>query len=138
MLVKRIKYTDFDGNERTEDFYFNLTEEEAFRLSITKNGGYERWINTLIESQDAETLLDEFSKIILNAYGKKSLDGRRFIKTPELAEEFKQTQAYSDMIIGFLRDPQSASDFLKGIVPNEPSSASAGAPVLKDNEVTIS
>ena len=119
MLVKTMTYTDFDGNTRTEDFYFNLTEAEAFKLSLAKNGGYERWIQNLIEASDGETIYEELSKIILTAYGKKSLDGRQFIKNAAIAEEFKNTQAFSDLIIEFLKDPSKASDFFNGIVPRE-------------------
>lgn len=137
MLVKTMTYTDFDGAERTEDFYFNLTEAEAFKLSLGKNGGYERWIQNLIDSRDGETLMNEFEKIILNAYGKKSLDGRRFVKNAEIAEEFRQTQAFSDMVISFIRDPKLAADFLKGIVPADSAKSEIVHPTVNDEKDVV-
>ena len=134
MFVKTITYTDFDGNVRTEDFYFNLTEAEAFKLSLAKNGGYERWIQNLIDASDGETIYDELSKIILTAYGKKSLDGRQFIKSTEIAEEFKNTQAFSDLMISFLQDPKNAADFFNGIVPREATSTPKTTEVAKADD----
>ena len=39
MLKKTHTYYDFDGQQRTEDFYFNLTEAELTELEYSMNGG---------------------------------------------------------------------------------------------------
>lgn len=117
MYTKTITYTDFDGNERTEKFYFNLTQEELMELDLSTDGGFEQYIQRIISAQNNKELYKQFKSIILMAYGEKSLDGRRFIKNEQLREEFKQTQAFSDMIIEFATEPDKASAFINQIVP---------------------
>ena len=39
MLKKTIQFQDFNGNSRTEDFYFNLTQAEVTELELSVDGG---------------------------------------------------------------------------------------------------
>jgi len=121
MLKKTITYTDYDGNERTEDFYFNLTKAECIKLQFGTTGGLEKLIRKIIAEQDATKVLPIFEEIVLSAYGEKSMDGRRFIKSKELSEEFKQTEAYSQLFMELMTDSSAATDFINGIIP-EPMS----------------
>ena len=100
MLKKTMTYTDFDGNQRTEDFYFNLTKAELTEMNFSTKGGFEAWIRKIINAQDSKEIISVFKDIILKAYGEKSLDGRQMIKTPEITAAFAQTQAYSDLFHG--------------------------------------
>lgn len=129
MLKKTITYVDYDGNERTEDFFFNLTKAEAMEMTMSKKGGYERWVKEIIDAQDTEQLVKIFKEIILKSYGKKSLDGRRFIKSPELSEEFSQTEAFSDLFMELATDSNAAAEFLNGIAPQMPKEDEAGKTV---------
>jgi len=119
MLKKTMTYTDFDGMERTEDFYFNLTEAEIIEMDMSTEGGLEQMIHKISTTQDKPRIIAIFKEIILKAYGEKSLDGKRFIKNKELAEAFSQTQAYSDLFMSLASDPDSASAFINGIVPKK-------------------
>lgn len=117
MLVKTITYKDFNGEERTEDFYFNLTEAELTEMSLSVNGGLDAYIKRIIAAQDTAELIKLFKELIQKAYGEKSLDGKRFIKNPELLEAFMQTNAYSDFFMELAKDSKAASDFVNGIIP---------------------
>ena len=119
MLKKTIKYTDYNGNERTEDFYFNLTKAELIELQMGTQGGLTEMVKRIVNVKDAPAMLELFKKIILKAYGTKSDDGRRFIKSAELSEEFEQTEAYSELIIELLTGEEAAIKFIKSIVPAE-------------------
>lgn len=120
MLKKTMSYTDYDGNERTEDFYFNLSKAEIAEMELSTNGGLEAMINRIIQERDNAKIVATFKDLILKAYGKKSEDGREFIKSPELSKEFSQTEAYSDLFIELATNADSAAAFVNGIVPTLP------------------
>ena len=119
MLKKTIKYKDFNGNEREEDFYFNLMQSEIAELELSTVGGFTESIQKIIQTQDGPEIIKQFKKIILKSYGEKSADGKRFIKSDELSESFSQTNAYSELFMELATDDEAASAFINGIVPDE-------------------
>lgn len=119
MLIKTIKYKDFNGNEREEDFYFNLMQSEIAELELSTVGGFTESIQKIIQTQDGPEIIKQFKKIILKSYGEKSADGKRFIKSDELSEAFSQTNAYSELFMELATDDEAASAFINGIVPDE-------------------
>lgn len=117
MYKETVKYIDYNGVERTEDVYFNLSKAELMEMQLSTAGGFDTMINKLIKAQDQPTLVKVFKDIILRSYGVPSPDGRRFVKTKELAEEFTQTEAYSDLYMKFITDSEAAAKFINGIMP---------------------
>ena len=117
MLKKTITYMDYNDNERTEDFYFNLTEAEAMELELTTTGGLTESIRRLISAQDNPAIFKIFKSLILKAYGEKSPDGKRFIKSDAISEAFSQTEAYSKFFMEIATDAEAANAFLDGIIP---------------------
>lgn len=120
MLKKTITYKDYNDNERTEDFYFNLTQSEVTELELSTKGGLVETINTIVAAQDGEKIIKLFKDLLFRSYGEKSPDGRRFIKSQELSEAFSQTEAYDKLFISIVTDPDNASAFFNGILPNKP------------------
>ena len=118
MLKKTITYTDYNGVERKEDFYFNLTKAEIMEMEMSTSGGLTEMINRIVAAQDAPAIIKIFEELVLKAYGVKSPDGKRFIKSDELATEFAQTEAYSQLFMELATDADAASAFVNGIVPN--------------------
>lgn len=117
MLKKTITYKDYNGVERTEDFYFNFSEAEAMELELSKTGGLMETIRRIIAAQDAPAIIGIFKELVLKAYGEKSLDGKRFIKSKELSTAFSQTEAYSILFMQLASDADKAAEFVNGIVP---------------------
>ena len=117
MLKKTITYVDYNGTERKEDFYFNLSKAEIMEMEMGTTGGMVEMINKIVAAQDAPAIIDMFKKMILKAYGEKSADGERFIKSKELSEAFSQTEAYSQLFMELATDADAASKFVNGIVP---------------------
>ena len=117
MLKKTITYTDYNGITRTEDFYFNLTKAEIMEMQLSTNGGLDVMIKKIIDSQDAPSIIKIFKELILKAYGEKSDDGKRFVKSKEISEGFAQTEAYSQLFMELATDTDAASKFVNGIVP---------------------
>ena len=117
MLKKTITYVDYNGTERKEDFYFNLSKAEIMELEMGTTGGMVEMINRIVAAQDAPAIIDVFKKMILRAYGEKSADGKRFIKSKEISEAFSQTEAYSQLFMELATDADAASKFVNGIVP---------------------
>lgn len=125
MLKKTITYTDYNGVERKEDFYFNLTKAEIMEMEMSISGGLTEMINRIVAAQDAPAIVKIFKELVLKAYGIKSPDGKRFIKSEELATEFAQTEAYSQLFMELATDADAASAFVNGIVPNVESADAA-------------
>lgn len=128
MLKKTVTYVDFDGNERTEDFFFNLTEQEIAEMELSTEGGLGNFINKAVAAKSQVELIDLFKKLILAAYGVKSADGRRFVKNDAVREDFMSTQAFSDIYMELVQDADKASEFFNGIVPKEKNKAPVALP----------
>lgn len=128
MLVKRIKWTDYNGNEREQDFYFNFTESEIREMDLKTGNGLENRIRKIVEEQDPEKLVKYFKSLILDSYGVISEDGIRFEKSKELSTAFSQTGAYNKLFMALTSDTNAAIEFVNGIIPNvsEPSNEDTG------------
>lgn len=119
MIVKRIKYVDYDGNERTEDFRFNLTETELMKMEFDTEGGMEALINKIVDERDSKKIGELFDKIILMSYGEKSADGKRFMKSEEISKAFSETEAYNVLYMELLTDEKAAASFVNGLIPTK-------------------
>ena len=117
MIKKTLTYTDYDGVERTEDYYFNLTEAELVEMELSIDGGMQKKIEKIMNSKDMKQIIEVFKDLILRSYGEKSDDGKRFIKNKEITEAFTQTEAYSMLFMRLATDEKEASDFVNGILP---------------------
>lgn len=121
MLKKTITYTDYNGVERTEDFYFNLSKAELTEMEMSTTGGLSEMITKIVAAQDIPSIIKIFKELILKAYGEKSPDGKRFIKSRELSEAFSQTEAYSILFIELAGDADKAAAFVNGMAPDMPN-----------------
>ena len=119
MLKKNIKYVDYDGNDRAEDFYFNLNKAEVIELQLGTVGGLTKTLEKIVQEKDTSRIIEYFKTIILKAYGEKSADGRRFIKSQELRDAFEQTEAYSELFMELASDAKMAAEFINGVLPKE-------------------
>lgn len=121
MLKKTITYTDYNEVERTEDFYFNLSQAEVMELEMSISGGLAESIQQIVAAQDAPSIIKVFKDIILKAYGEKSLDGKYFLKEDDngrrLSKGFEQTEAYSILFMELSTDADAAAKFVNGILP---------------------
>lgn len=123
MLKQRIKYKDYNGTEREEDFYFYLRKDEVLELNLSAAGGIEQMVKSIVDAQDNYEIYKLFKKIIKLAYGQKSPEGKLFVKKASdghaLADEFEQTEAFSELIIKLMQNPTEAAAFIKGILPED-------------------
>lgn len=119
MLKKLIKYTDYNGTERQENFYFNLNKAELMEMETEVTGGMRQLLGLIMEKQDVPKIMSAFKTIILKAYGEKSPDGRVFNKSEELSNAFAHTEAYSELYMELLSDAKKASEFITALMPVE-------------------
>jgi hypothetical protein len=118
MLKETVTYTDYFGEEQTEDIYFHLSKAELLEIEMLADGGsFSDMLLQIIESKDNALILKLFKNIVLLSYGIRSEDGRRFIKNEQLREEFTQTAAYSEVFISLAMDAEKAARFVNGIMP---------------------
>jgi len=117
MLKKTMTYVDFDGNSRTEDFYFNLTRAECIKMQLSINGGLDKFLERIIAEQDHTKIFDYMEEFINKSYGEKSNDGKYFNKSPEALQRFISTAAYSDLIAELSTNAKAAAEFINGVIP---------------------
>ena len=118
MLKKTVTYVDYNGVERTEDFYFNLSRAEVTEMELSVRGGLSAMLDELIKSGDNARIVEIFKDLVLRSYGEKSADGKRFVKSKELSEAFSQTEAYSEIFMELALDEKAAAAFVNGILPS--------------------
>jgi hypothetical protein len=120
MYIKPIKYTDYAGVERTEDFYFNLSKAEIIEKELGTYGGYGSMLEKIVEKKDGPLIMSTFKNLIMESYGERSEDGKRFVKSKELSIAFTQTEAYSVLLEELCTDAAAGAEFVNGIMPKEP------------------
>lgn len=119
MIVKTVTYTDFNGNERTESFWFHLSRPELTEMLLGIDNNIETYIKTIIKSENYYEIVKIFKKLLLEAYGEKSEDGRRFIKLPEKTKEFSESEAYSVLFTELANNEEKASEFINGLISKD-------------------
>lgn len=122
MLKKIIQYTDYFGNPRNEAFYFNYSQAELLEKDASIEGGLENYLNSIGEKSKSKEIMEFWKNFILDSYGEKSSDGRRFIKSKELSVAFSQTEAFNNLFIELCSDLDKAAEFVKGVFPKPISS----------------
>lgn len=134
MLKETITYVDYNGTQRTEDHYFNLTKAEIMEMEMSTTGGFIEMVQKIVKAQDTPAIIKIFKDLILKSYGEKSPDGKRFIKSEEISTAFSQTEAYSQLFMKLATDADAAARFVNGILPNDVNAAKTAAPALKPVE----
>lgn len=127
MLKKELTYTNYDGVEVTESFYFNLTKAEITLWEASEDGGVSARFQRMIDTKDGKMIMSTFYDVMMRAYGEKSADGRRFIKSPELSKAFSETVAFDIIFSEMMKDPDKALAFVQQVLP--PDLVQVNAPV---------
>jgi len=119
MYIVKEKFKDFNGQEREEEFLFNLTTTEVAKLELTKYGGLSSMLQTIVAKKDIATMIEIFELIVDSSYGVKSPDGRNFIKNEQVLNDFKSTNAYSQIFMRFATDQEFTAEFIKNVIPSD-------------------
>lgn len=133
MIKWPITYTDYNGEKQTEEFYFNLNKAELIEMDLMANGAYREYLERVVEKKDGKAIAEVYRDLILKSYGEKSPDGRRFIKSEELATEFQQTEAYVELYMELATQPEKAKTFIEGVLPK--IEQPGGAPVPENMRI---
>ena len=122
MIKKTMKYTDYNGVERTEDYYFNLNKTEVIEMQVSVEGGYSELIDRIIKTDDNREIVNVLKTIILKSYGEKSIDGKRFMKVDDngnpLYRKFEDTEAFVELYMELANNAKKAAEFINAVIPN--------------------
>ena len=118
MLKKTIAFTDYLGNDREEDFYFHLNKAEVTEMQLEIDGGLTGMLERIIQKKSGPDIIKTFKMLIMRSYGVPSPDGRKFMKSKEITEDFLQTEAYNNFFMELVTDAGKAADFIRDILPN--------------------
>lgn len=119
MLKKTYTYIDFNGTERTEDFYFNLNEAEIMDMQLTTVGGLTELVDSIIKAKEGPAIAKLFKDLVLKSYGKKSADGKRFEKSQAIRDEFEQSPVFPKIYMELALDDAAGANFVNGILPSD-------------------
>ncbi len=127
MLKKVVKFTDYDGNPREEELYFNLSKAELAEMEASQKEGLENYIGQMVVEKDTNKIFKLFKELILMSYGRKSYDGKTFIKREmrdgqmvRLRDEFEQSEAFSEVLMGMIEGGEEAiAAFINQVIPKE-------------------
>lgn len=133
MLEKKIKFVDYNGTPREETHYFNISKAELIMMESSTAGGMKQRLEKIVQTQDEVAIMETFRDLIHRAYGEKSPDGRRFVKSDEMATAFEQTEAYSELIMEILKDSEKASEFINSILPREAVAGVVKVPAISES-----
>lgn len=125
MIKKTISYTDYDGVDRKEDFYFNISKSELTKMNANVEGGLEKLITQIIDAKDGKRIMELFDDLIYRSYGVKTPDGKRFIKSKEVKDAFVESEAYEVLFEELCTDADKAAEFVNGILPKNLSAKAA-------------
>lgn len=117
MLKKTVTYTDFDGNKITEDLYFNISKVELMEMEVSMEEGFAVFLTKVYEAGNKKEMVSQIKKFIVDAYGVKSEDGKRFMKSPEITENFKYSAAFDQVFIDLTQNEQGMVEFMYGAIP---------------------
>jgi hypothetical protein len=118
VLKKTVEYEDFNGEMIKEDLFFNLTKAELVELELSEEGGLASALQRIIDSEDGRGIVQQFKKILMMAYGKRSEDGRKFFKNQYMRDEFESSEAYSTLFMELVTDAEYAAEFVNAIIPS--------------------
>lgn len=137
MYTRTIEYEDYDGNKRTIEAHFHLNKAELMEMQASWDGGLDKLLKKIVEEKDQKRMIEMFKMIIVKSYGEKSLDGNRFMKSPEITEAFTQTEAYSEFFMLLATDDKVAAEFVNGIMPKNMIEEAKKAQLEAENKPQI-
>ncbi len=125
MLTKRITFEGLEGPV-TEEYVFHITQAQLIELNLPymndkdddgEMQGLAQYLQNIIETNDNQKIYKQFKEIVLLAVGRKSEDGKKFLKSEEIRQDFENTEAYSELVIELMEDAEKAAKFFAGIMP---------------------
>lgn len=131
MLKITKTYKDYNGLERTEDFYFNLSEAELMEMQTGVTGSFSEMIEKIVNAKDGNTIIKWFKEILLKSYGEKSGDGRYFMKSEEIRAKFEASPVYSMLYMELATDTDKAIEFVNKVIPSNLSERVSAADLQK-------
>lgn len=117
MFKKTIEYTDFNGEKRKEDFFFNLTKAELLEMQLSTEGGLKDMLEEIVKTKDTPKLVKMFKRIIMLSYGEKTPDGKHFMKNDEIRQKFECSEAYSELFMELATNSDAAAEFVNALLP---------------------
>lgn len=119
MFSREFEYTGYDGKPKKDTYWFNLTEAELYEIDLSSVRGFTAQMNQLLKEERTKEIVEAFKGIILSAVGVVSADGRKFLKSEEIKEDFYRSKAYSQLFVELVSSGEKVAEFLKGAIPDE-------------------
>ena len=119
MLKKTLTYTDYNGNEVTDDLYFHLSTMEVVRiqteLDMQEDEELDEYALRLGREKNLKEILQFIDLIVQRSYGVRSSDGKRFDKSPKVLDDLLASPKYDALISELLFVDGAAQEFASSV-----------------------
>lgn len=133
MYKKELTFKDYDGKQRTETLLFHLNEVELVDIEVDKGPkGMLGYLENIQKTENTAEAVRFIKDLLRKSYGIKSDDGRQFIKSDAIWDDFSQTAAYPAMFALLVQSEVELEAFITGLPPAE----SRAMPLIKNVEIT--
>lgn len=116
MLVQPITFTNFDGQEVTKNYYFNLTEGELAIRELESDGTWSETLERIKNSNKGSVVMPEFKKILKWTYlertGEDGID-----KSDAAWSRFENSEPWSNLIMRLITEDGFSAQFIEAIMP---------------------
>lgn len=132
MITKTIRYVDYNGKERIEDFNFHLNKPELLELEASYEGGWLAHLQRIVNANNNAEIYQTMKDFILRSFGIKTEDGRRFMKDPDIRRSFEESPAFEILLMEMTIGPdatKNSTEFINGVVPKDMSTPSNPAAI---------
>lgn len=129
MIKKIANYEDFEGNQVTEELWFNLTQTELISMSMdmpedisesignVENMDQEAASAKIVEKLGSKGVFEFIKDLLIKSYGVRTPDGKGFKKNKEITENFACSLAFDAIFMELISDDQAAAKFVNGVIP---------------------
>lgn len=125
-----IQYRDLDGNKVEDLFEFSLNSAEVAEMEVSIKGGLKNYLEKVIREDNQAEILKAFKDILTKSIGRRSDNGKMFLKTEDIRNEFLYSGAYEVMFFRMISDANYAANFVNEAFPHDlVEKMNAGKPV---------
>lgn len=129
MIKKIANYEDFEGNQITDELWFNLTQTELISMSMDMPEDISDSIGNgenvdqaaasakIIEKLGNKGVFEFIKDLLIKSYGIRTPDGKGFKKNAEITENFACSLAFDAIFMELISDDQAAANFVNGVIP---------------------
>jgi hypothetical protein len=115
VIKKEITFTNIDGEEVTEEWWFGLEPSDVVDMEIAHLPNPAQYLMQIMEDHDSRALLELWRELMWRSAGKRI--GKLFVKDEATLREFKYGGAYNAIFSEVCSSDDIGAAFFTSILP---------------------